>query len=123
LPDRNPTKDELSAVVVSVRKICVTEVDGIGWPEERNEDLPPTIDMRNDSVVVGTENVANDFIISSSDRYHNRFIRQRVYNFEVEGFHTYYVGEEGVWVHNANCGDAGEHSALVRRARSIHADR
>ena len=27
-----------------------------------------------------------------------------VYNFEVEGFHTYYVGEQGVWVHNVPCG-------------------
>jgi hypothetical protein len=25
-----------------------------------------------------------------------------VYNFEVDGFHTYYVEEAGVWVHNAN---------------------
>ena len=24
----------------------------------------------------------------------------KVYNFEVEDFHTYFVGEEGVWVHN-----------------------
>jgi Pretoxin HINT domain len=24
----------------------------------------------------------------------------RVYNFEVEGFHTYFVGRSGVWVHN-----------------------
>lgn len=29
--------------------------------------------------------------------------KTRVYNFEVEDFHTYYVGELGVWVHNANC--------------------
>ena len=27
----------------------------------------------------------------------------KVYNFEVEDFHTYFVGECGVWVHNANC--------------------
>ncbi|WP_201511769.1 two-partner secretion domain-containing protein [Psychrobacter alimentarius] len=26
-----------------------------------------------------------------------------VYNFEVEEFHTYYIGEFGTWVHNANC--------------------
>ncbi|MDR3221056.1 MAG: HINT domain-containing protein [Candidatus Accumulibacter sp.] len=26
-----------------------------------------------------------------------------VHNFEVDGFHTYYVGDSGVWVHNANC--------------------
>ncbi|PJZ81227.1 hypothetical protein CH359_09110 [Leptospira meyeri] len=26
---------------------------------------------------------------------------ETVYNFEVEGYHTYFVGEVGVWVHNA----------------------
>ena len=26
-----------------------------------------------------------------------------VYNFQVEVFHTYHVGENGVWVHNSNC--------------------
>jgi len=29
--------------------------------------------------------------------------RTTVFNIEVEDFHTYYVGEHGVWVHNANC--------------------
>ena len=28
---------------------------------------------------------------------------ENVYNFEVEGFHTYHIGELGVWVHNTNC--------------------
>ena len=27
----------------------------------------------------------------------------KVYNFQIEDFHTYHVGENGVWVHNANC--------------------
>lgn len=26
-----------------------------------------------------------------------------VYNFQVESYHTYYVGESGIRVHNANC--------------------
>ncbi|WP_374597967.1 polymorphic toxin-type HINT domain-containing protein [Brevundimonas sp.] len=26
---------------------------------------------------------------------------ERTYNFEVEGFHTYFVGESGLWVHNS----------------------
>jgi hypothetical protein len=30
--------------------------------------------------------------------------RQTVYNVEVEGFHTYFVGETGLWVHNVRCG-------------------
>ncbi len=28
---------------------------------------------------------------------------ETVYNIEVDGFHTYHVGEFGTWVHNANC--------------------
>jgi filamentous hemagglutinin len=28
---------------------------------------------------------------------------ETVYNIEVDGFHTYHVGELGIWVHNANC--------------------
>ena len=28
-----------------------------------------------------------------------------VYNFEVQDFHTYHIGEYGVWVHNADCCD------------------
>ena len=30
-------------------------------------------------------------------------IIEPVYNFSVDGWHTYHVGELGVWVHNANC--------------------
>ena len=30
-------------------------------------------------------------------------IPEKVYNFQVEDFHTYYVGENGIWVHN-ECG-------------------
>jgi Pretoxin HINT domain len=30
--------------------------------------------------------------------------RGRVYNLEVEDFHTYFVDKLGVWVHNTNCG-------------------
>ena len=29
---------------------------------------------------------------------------ETTYNFEVKDFHTYYVGEQSVCVHNANCG-------------------
>jgi mhaB2 len=28
---------------------------------------------------------------------------ETVYNFEVQEFHTYHIGEFGVWVHNAEC--------------------
>ena len=28
----------------------------------------------------------------------------KVYNFQVEDFHTYFVGQNNIWVHNAECG-------------------
>lgn len=40
--------------------------------------------------------------------------RETVYNFEVEGTHTYLVGETGVLVHNAYCGE------IVRRFGSLN---
>lgn len=38
---------------------------------------------------------------------------ETVYNIEVKGFHTYHVGELGVWVHNANCCDIKSTNAFV----------
>ena len=37
----------------------------------------------------------------------------KVYNFQVEDFHTYYVGENGVWVHNSSCTPAKKYLAEV----------
>ena len=34
-------------------------------------------------------------------------IPEKVYNFQVEDFHTYYVGENGIWVHN-KCGNTSD---------------
>jgi len=38
---------------------------------------------------------------------------ETVYNIEVDGFHTYHVGELGTWVHNANCCDIKSTNAFV----------
>ena len=32
---------------------------------------------------------------------------ERVYNFEVEGTHTYFAGDVGAWVHNGKFKEAG----------------
>lgn len=42
------------------------------------------------------------------------FFKAPVYNLEMEDFHTYYVGEHGIWVHNQNCGGL---NFEARRAR------
>ena len=43
---------------------------------------------------------------------------ERVYNLEVEGDHSFFVGAAGAWVHNAGCGAA---QALPRLPRSVGA--
>lgn len=45
-------------------------------------------------------------------------LKQSTYNFEVEDFHTYFVGNTGAWVHNA-CGDDLVDLASPQRRRHI----
>jgi hypothetical protein len=42
----------------------------------------------------------------------------KVYNFQVEDYHTYYVGENGVWVHNAQCKPRSPKSDLVDKVEN-----
>jgi hypothetical protein len=63
--------------------------------------LGRTIDLRNGEVRFNYdyEMVPNDAAKDLSDSaYH---LRVPVFNIEVRDHHTYYVGEWGVWVHNA----------------------
>jgi hypothetical protein len=46
----------------------------------------------------------DDWDLSLDDPVDSRYIyKATVHNIEVEDWHTYFVGELGVWVHNANC--------------------
>jgi hypothetical protein len=45
--------------------------------------------------------------------------KDTVYNFEVKEFHTYYVGEAGVWVHNIRDYSTGDAISLKQRAADI----
>lgn len=51
-------------------------------------------------------------------RCYQNVARGRVFNFEVEDFHTYYVGRNGVWVHNT-CGPQTSKFAGVRGRSNI----
>ena len=41
-----------------------------------------------------------------------------VYNFQVEDFHTYHVGENGIWVHNANCKPRSPKSDIISKVEN-----
>ena len=49
--------------------------------------------------VNGNDLIVSDCIIEECEN------PETVYNFQVEDYHTYFVGECAVWVHNANYND------------------
>ncbi|MDR2189527.1 MAG: hypothetical protein LBE62_16015 [Azonexus sp.] len=53
---------------------------------------------KEDALGIVIEDITNQDFIDS-----DIFFKLPVYNLEVEDFHTYYVGEHGIWVHNINC--------------------
>lgn len=95
-----------------VDPIWRTSTVGVGWiAAGRDAELGRLIDLRNGRISENFE----DKCLSEFDRDTTFGIRHEtpeledkwaykctVYNFEVEDFHTYYVGELGVWVHNAH---------------------
>lgn len=67
-------------------------VNGVGWIPAK--DLRPG--YRVFSATQGSIEISSGKLSERSST---------VYNFEVEDFHTYFVGEVGLWVHNNPCGD------------------
>jgi hypothetical protein len=84
--------------VYKVRKILKTGTPGVGWTYDSMEDVGPFIDLRD-----GHVNVGRSLELDIADGPANEYLTCRVYDIEVEEFHTYYVGESGVWVYDAEC--------------------
>jgi hypothetical protein len=91
-----------------------TTEKGVAWMEgmihsTRGDGFGRTVDMRQGTPRFSYESVPNDVTESEYGLY-----RTKVYNIEVEDYHTYYVGEIGAWVHNTNCGDVGVQLSMPR---------
>ncbi|WP_086932709.1 polymorphic toxin-type HINT domain-containing protein [Agarilytica rhodophyticola] len=69
-------------------------------------------------LVAGDRVHLRDGQLASISSVKTREGQHTTYNFEVEDFHTYFVGERGVWVHNACVDDVGEF--LYRGVHSKH---
>ena len=73
----------------NVEYFDLLEYDKTGLCEILGSDAPSPFIVNNQEVHVLTE-----------------VFSQKVYNFEVGDFHTYFVAKRGLWVHNTNCADA-----------------
>jgi hypothetical protein len=97
--------DGSPAEVYQPAYIYATDKSGIGWiAEEGREGSGTEWDFDNGQAVIS--NVGYDWENwAPGDSDDNLYVpfKTTVYNIEVEDYHTYFVGELGVWVHNANC--------------------
>lgn len=96
----------LARIVANV-PVYRTNRPGCGWsrnlgqaPFELDNSVEGLVYNFIDSDVAEDGVGLDDDIFESDDPY----LKTRVYNIEVEDFHTYYVGR-GVWVHNTNCNE------------------
>lgn len=79
-----------------------TEQKNIGFVTSSflDDDLGFLIDLENHFSAVSEGGDSLVELVAKDDP----FVRRRVFNIEVEDFHTYDVGKHGLWAHNTNCG-------------------
>lgn len=70
-------------------------------------------------LTVGSLLQTNDGRIIDVDGVEKREGRFEVYNFRVEDFHTYFVSDLGILVHNADCGLSADTNRAIQRFENI----
>jgi hypothetical protein len=104
-------------------KIYISDQSGVGWsPSYTGDPLRPgyLVDYINHKLIA-TEVMALKAIQEWEWEHQHPvyempkkyLLKLPVYNIEVEDFHTYYVGEHGVWVHNKNGDGIGTTAAIL----------
>lgn len=92
-------------------RIWRTRTEGVGFISPRDQESGDLIDMRGGTIkeTFGKGVTADFFGVEDFNwRYEDDELidkwacKRTVYNLEVEDFHTCYVGEAGVWVHDMN---------------------
>jgi hypothetical protein len=87
-----------------IGNIHISDVPNVGWHSNamtvRTENLGFLWDYA-ESKLVATDVPAIDAVVYfwDSNNQEELYFKLPVYNLEVEDFHTYYVGEHGIWVH------------------------
>ncbi len=97
--------DGTSGKVASNHPVYRTDREGVGWTPMVLTSIRTSygtlFDYENNEVI--PTNAKTKYLPADIYDSENPYLEVTVYNLEVEDFHTYYVGSEGIWVHNANC--------------------
>ena len=85
--------------VQGVSHVLETSSLGIGWTSR----LGNIIDELGDEWDIEANLLHRQGVYAEEDfTYYDNPLKLPVWNLEVEDFHTYYVGKDGLWVHNKN---------------------
>lgn len=94
---------------------CTPE-EGVAVGLGHINDTGPVIDLRNDERAIIREDG------DETDQGGKTLLWcETVFNLEVEDFHTYYVGDLGIWVHNSGCAGVAAGTCATARARDAAA--
>jgi hypothetical protein len=99
--------DERPDVVNNPLRLIVTDQPDIAWRPISGSpsDLQykgSRFNVHTLEVVDNNASIGIDSISKTKRVKPEHLFRTKVYNIEVEDFHTYYVGKAGMWVHNKN---------------------
>jgi hypothetical protein len=104
--DKLELEGGITASVFCVQRIFRTDTQDVGWVQgkhgRQNDFTGDIVDLSSNAINFGDEGVPNGGLSSMKGDPH---LKRRVFNIEVEDFHTYYVGEAGVWVHSTHCNE------------------
>ena len=104
--------DGRSASIYAAGIIRRTQYDNIGFAADDRAGVGVVLELRDKQVSLASETLIADLApLELGENY-----LTPVYNFEVEEFHTYYVGDAGVWVHNTNCSGKEARAAALLKA-------
>ncbi len=110
-------KDGSSAPYREIKRIWRTATQGLGWMQMSLDSFPTGyhIDLQGGRVVELDGTVSTDF--ASDESFRDRLddedmaehwsYKSTVYGIEVEDFHTYFVGEMGIWVRDSVSSEPG----------------
>lgn len=99
--------DGTTVTLVSSVPLVKMQQEGYAWARDvlgvpSNDFSGNKVSLQNGSITFEFEPSYPDWKCES-EHPEDAYYRAKVFNIEVEGFHTYYVGKFGVWVHNQNC--------------------
>lgn len=111
---RVPLHSTQGVRIQGVRHVVATSRPNIGWICSSGniiDEIGMEWDFDTNSLHQSDIYLEEDLTYSES--FHDNPMKVPVWNLEVEDFHTYYVGKDGLWVHNKNA-DATIHEVKAR---------